>query len=81
MYALRLRLARWVLANRTLSFVAFGLLTVFFAAGLPRVQLRTIFSDLPAARRSIRAGVPRSSELRQPAHRAGDDPAQGRRHL
>lgn len=46
MYALRLRLARWVLAHRAFAFVVFGAITVFFAAGLPRVQLRTIFSDL-----------------------------------
>jgi len=46
MYSLRLRLARWVLAHRRISFAVFGLITLFFAAGLPRVQLRTIFSDL-----------------------------------
>ncbi len=46
MYSLRYRLARWVLAHRRISFLAFALITVFFAAGLPRVQLRTIFSDL-----------------------------------
>ncbi len=43
---MRLRLARWVLAHRAFAFVVFGAITVFFAAGLPRVQLRTIFSDL-----------------------------------
>ncbi len=46
MYGLRLRFARWVLAHRRTSFLVFGLITLFFAAGLPRVQLRTIFSDL-----------------------------------
>ena len=46
MYSLRLRFARWVLAHRGVSFLIFGLITAFFAAGLPRVQLRTIFSDL-----------------------------------
>ncbi|MBI4695003.1 MAG: MMPL family transporter [Gammaproteobacteria bacterium] len=46
MYALRFRLARWVLEYRKLSWAVFILLTAFFAAGLPRVQLRTIFSDL-----------------------------------
>ena len=46
MYSLRMRFARSVLAHRGLSFLVFGLITVFFAAGLPRVQLRTIFSDL-----------------------------------
>jgi hypothetical protein len=46
MYGLRLRLARWVLAHRGISFLLFALTTLFFAAGLPKVQLRTIFSDL-----------------------------------
>ncbi len=46
MYSLRLRFAQWVLAHRALSFAAFGLVTLFFAAGLPKVQLETIFSDL-----------------------------------
>ncbi|MES2681947.1 MAG: MMPL family transporter [Pseudomonadota bacterium] len=46
MYSLRLRFARWVLRHRGLSFAVFGAITVFFAAGLPRVELATIFSDL-----------------------------------
>ncbi len=46
MYSLRLRFARWILAHRRLSLVAFALVTLFFAAALPKVQLRTIFSDL-----------------------------------
>jgi hypothetical protein len=46
MYGLRLRVARWVLAHRRLAFLAFGVVTLFFAAGLPKVDLRTIFSDL-----------------------------------
>ena len=45
-YSLRHRFAVWVLAHRKLSFLLFGLITAFFAAGLPRVQLKTIFSDL-----------------------------------
>ncbi|MGE3482784.1 MAG: RND family transporter [Gammaproteobacteria bacterium] len=46
MYSFRYRLARWVLAHRKLAWTVFVLLTVFFAAGLPRVKLETIFSDL-----------------------------------
>ena len=46
MYGLRMRLARWVLRHRGVSFAVFGLVTLFFCAGLPQVQLRTIFSDL-----------------------------------
>ncbi|HVT35763.1 MAG TPA: RND transporter, partial [Nevskiaceae bacterium] len=46
MYALRLRFARWVLAHRAGGIAAFALITAFFAAQLPQVQLRTIFSDL-----------------------------------
>ena len=42
----RLRLARWTLRHRGLAFALFALITLFFAAGLPRVQLQTIFSDL-----------------------------------
>ena len=46
MYSLRFRIARWVLSHRRLSLAAFFVVTAFFAAGLPRVHLRTIFSDL-----------------------------------
>ena len=46
MYSLRLRFAHWMLSHRRLSFAIFGLITLFFAAGLPKVHLRTIFSDL-----------------------------------
>lgn len=46
MYTLRARLARWVLGHRRLSFAIFGLITLFFAAGLPRVKLETVFRDL-----------------------------------
>lgn len=46
MYPLRVRFARWTLAHRKTALLAFGLLTVFFAAGIPRVQLKTVFSDL-----------------------------------
>ncbi len=46
MYTLRARLARWVLGHRRLSYAVFGLITLFFAAGLPRVKLETVFRDL-----------------------------------
>jgi predicted RND superfamily exporter protein len=46
MTSFRFRLARWVLGHRRLSWAFFILLTLFLAAGLPKVQLRTIFSDL-----------------------------------
>lgn len=46
MYPLRVRFARWTLAHRKMALLVFALITVFFAAGLPRVQLETIFSDL-----------------------------------
>lgn len=46
MYSLRLRLAQWVLAHRKFSFAFFIAVTTFFAAGLHKVQLETIFSDL-----------------------------------
>ena len=46
MYPLRARFARWTLAHRKAALALFSLLTLFFAAGLPRVQLKTIFSDL-----------------------------------
>ncbi|HKY93549.1 MAG TPA: MMPL family transporter [Nevskiaceae bacterium] len=46
MYSLRFRIARWVVHHRAVSLVFFALVTAFFAAGLPRVQLQTIFSDL-----------------------------------
>jgi predicted RND superfamily exporter protein len=46
MLSLRYRIARWVMAHRMASWLVFAVVTVFFAAGLPRVQLKTIFSDL-----------------------------------
>jgi len=46
MYSFRFRLARLVLAHRRSAWMLFLAITVFFACGLPRVQLRTIFSDL-----------------------------------
>lgn len=46
MYSLRFRLARWVLAHRKTAWLLFALITAFFAAGLPRVRLETVFSDL-----------------------------------
>jgi len=46
MYSLRFRIAHWVLAHRKTAWFIFIALTVFFAAGLPKVELRTIFSDL-----------------------------------
>ncbi len=45
-YSLRYRLAHWVLSHRVAAWCLFIAITAFFAAGLPRVQLRTIFSDL-----------------------------------
>jgi predicted RND superfamily exporter protein len=44
--SLRLRLAQALLRHRRASLLAFALLSLFFAAGLPRVKLETIFSDL-----------------------------------
>lgn len=46
MYALRARLARWTLMHRRAALAVFALLTLFFAAGLPRLQIETVFSDL-----------------------------------
>ena len=46
MYSLRFRIAHWVLAHRKTAWFIFIALTVFFAAGLPKVELRTIFSEL-----------------------------------
>ncbi|SEQ20399.1 hypothetical protein SAMN04488038_104274 [Solimonas aquatica] len=46
MYSLRFRIARWVMAHRLASWLVFAVITAGFAAGLPQVQLKTIFSDL-----------------------------------
>src|ERR1700679_2864090 len=43
---LRFRIAAWVMAHRRITAVFFVIVTAFFAAGLPNVALRTIFSDL-----------------------------------
>ncbi len=46
MYKFRFRIARWVLAHRRLTWAFFVVVTAFFAVGLPKVKLETIFSDL-----------------------------------
>src|SRR5690348_6049148 len=46
MFSLRFRIARWVIKNRKIAWGVFIAITAFFAAGLPHVQLKTIFSDL-----------------------------------
>lgn len=43
---IRHRLARFALGNRALVLIVMALLTAFFAAGLQRIEVRTIFSDL-----------------------------------
>ncbi|MES1945251.1 RND efflux transporter [Salinisphaera sp. PC39] len=42
----RFRLARWIMAHRGLVGLMFILITAGFAAGLPWVEIRTVFSDL-----------------------------------
>ncbi|TDU28903.1 hypothetical protein DFR24_3283 [Panacagrimonas perspica] len=42
----RFRFARWVMQHRGATAIVFALITAFFAAGLPKVELKTIFSDL-----------------------------------
>jgi len=46
MISLRYRIARWMMSHRLAAAIFFGLVTIGFALGLPRVQLQTIFSDL-----------------------------------
>lgn len=46
MVNLRFRIARWVMAHRGLAWLFFVLATVFFAVGMLRVEIRTVFSDL-----------------------------------
>jgi predicted RND superfamily exporter protein len=43
---LRYRIARWVIAHRGLMAALFVLVTLGFAAGLPRLSIKSIFSDL-----------------------------------
>ena len=43
---LRFRLAAWIMARRGAALAVFGVITLVFAAGLPSVEIRTIFSDL-----------------------------------
>ena len=42
----RYRLSRYVIRHRWLSLLIFLAVTIFFAVGIQRVELRTIFSDL-----------------------------------
>ena len=46
MLSLRYRIAKWVMGHRLATWLVFAVITVFFAAGLRNVQLKTIFSDL-----------------------------------
>src|SRR5258708_324726 len=46
MMSRRYRIARWMMRHRLPVAIFFCLATLGFAAGLPRVQLQTIFSDL-----------------------------------
>ena len=43
---LRHRFAAWVINNRNLSLAILLAITAFFAVGLTKVQVKTIFSDL-----------------------------------
>lgn len=46
MNSVRARLSRLVLRNRMIASILFLMLTIFFAMGVPHVELKTIFSDL-----------------------------------
>ncbi|HSW12114.1 MAG TPA: MMPL family transporter [Solimonas sp.] len=43
---LRFRMAKWIMDNRGLVSILFVLVTIGFAAGIPGVEIRTIFKDL-----------------------------------
>ncbi len=43
---LRFRIAKWVMDRRAMVSVWFVLVTLAFAAGIPRVEIKTIFADL-----------------------------------
>src|SRR5882757_5229205 len=42
----RFRLAKWIMDRRGAVLIAFIVVTLGFAAGFPRVQIRTVFKDL-----------------------------------
>src|SRR5690606_535568 len=44
--AMRFRLPRFVMAHRGAVTLGFVLVTLFFMAGIPKVEIRTIFNDL-----------------------------------
>lgn len=46
MDTIRFKLARWIIARRALIAGVFVVITIVFAAGIPRVDIRTIFGDL-----------------------------------
>lgn len=46
MNSFRFRFARWVMARRAIASALFVIATAVFAMGLPKVEIRTIFSDL-----------------------------------
>lgn len=43
---LRFRVAKWVMDRRAMVSVWFAIVTLAFAAGIPRVEIKTIFKDL-----------------------------------
>jgi len=46
MDTIRFRIARWIIGHRAVVGGGFLLITLVFAAGIPRVDIRTIFTDL-----------------------------------
>ena len=46
MNSFRFRLARWIMAHRGLVGIGFILVTLAFCAGIPHVQIKTVFKDL-----------------------------------
>ena len=43
---MRFKIAAWVMNQRVLVSAIFLAITVFFCAGIPKVEIRTIFNDL-----------------------------------
>ena len=46
MESLRFRFAHWLIVHRAKAAIFFAIVTLAFAAGLPRMDIRTIFADL-----------------------------------
>ena len=74
------RVAAVTMKNRVASFVILMLITAFFAVGIQRVDIRTIFRSV-SQEPSLRRDIQRPSQFREPSYSGYDGEGQKRRYL